>query len=367
MNQEGGEVRLTRRQALDLSKERKGYDASGYAKAMANARASLRQNSNLRGEELTYAARRMVAGIYPNNEGEDLNLLVNAPMLTKPEAINAPTLVPAMASKNVRDNYNVRENNAIDQMVKATIQGKYGNGAARKEALGEYYKLVQEKVNSILRQKSNKPQQTTNKSTTNKPQPAYVNQNLAKVNAGNNDYSQPGSLRNVITYESDSLIAGYDENGNYYTIVPSKNTKYRRDKNGNLQVVVDKQSSFDKAYRVKSPLRQEGGRINNRLFRYQGDIAMPDENWKNQNDVQAEMYNFLGQPLNIPTKEGGYRMHQTPGAAYNSNGELVYTPEQWETIRSFHNETLPNANRTQVKNEKGLAKTLKCGGKSKKK
>jgi len=40
----------------------------------------------------------------------------------------------------------------IDQLAWDVIRGKYGNGAARKNALGDKYEAVQERVNELLRE-----------------------------------------------------------------------------------------------------------------------------------------------------------------------------------------------------------------------
>jgi LysM repeat protein len=40
----------------------------------------------------------------------------------------------------------------IDELAREVIAGKYGNGEARKKALGDKYNQVQEKVNQLLKQ-----------------------------------------------------------------------------------------------------------------------------------------------------------------------------------------------------------------------
>ena len=70
MQQDGGEVtetsngvRLTRRQAMDLSKQNKGYNNNQYITAYYNALDSLRRNSTLRGRDLRNQARIMASGV----------------------------------------------------------------------------------------------------------------------------------------------------------------------------------------------------------------------------------------------------------------------------------------------------------------
>ena len=90
MQQNGGEVteaangiRLTRRQARDLSKQNKGYNNNQYITAYYNALDSLRRNSNLRGRDLRNQARIMASGI---NVGD------NAQIITGPEAVVTPKI-----------------------------------------------------------------------------------------------------------------------------------------------------------------------------------------------------------------------------------------------------------------------------------
>lgn len=91
MNQDGGEVteaangvRLTRRQARDLSKQNKGYSNSQYTTAYYNALDALRRNSDLRGKDLRNQARIIASGI---NVGD------NAQIITGPEAVVTPKIV----------------------------------------------------------------------------------------------------------------------------------------------------------------------------------------------------------------------------------------------------------------------------------
>lgn len=53
---------LTRREARQQAKQNRGYNRGQFQLAMANAKNTLRDNSDLRGRELRQTARRMVAG-----------------------------------------------------------------------------------------------------------------------------------------------------------------------------------------------------------------------------------------------------------------------------------------------------------------
>ena len=90
MQQDGGEVteaangvRLTRRQARDLSKQNKGYNNNQYITAYYNALDSLRRNSNLRGKDLRNQARIMASGISVGD---------NSQIVTGPEAVVTPKI-----------------------------------------------------------------------------------------------------------------------------------------------------------------------------------------------------------------------------------------------------------------------------------
>ena len=48
------------------------------------------------------------------------------------------------------DQQNDIANKSLDQLVKETMDGKYGNGEARKKALGSRYREVQDRINEIL-------------------------------------------------------------------------------------------------------------------------------------------------------------------------------------------------------------------------
>lgn len=58
-------LRLSRKQARELSALNNGYNRGQFQLAMANADAALRNNTDLRGRELRQAKRAMVAGITP--------------------------------------------------------------------------------------------------------------------------------------------------------------------------------------------------------------------------------------------------------------------------------------------------------------
>ena len=76
---------LTRREARQQAKQNRGYNRGQFQLAMANAKNTLRDNSDLRGRELRQTARRMVAG---TGEYAQSNLPP-----TFEEWINSPVLV----------------------------------------------------------------------------------------------------------------------------------------------------------------------------------------------------------------------------------------------------------------------------------
>lgn len=155
MNQDGGEVteaangvRLTRRQARDLSKQNKGYSNSQYATAYYNALDALRRNSDLRGRDLRNQARIMASGI---NVGDNTQTITDT---------SVPQIAIAVAPAGQLNEVKTREQ-ALNNLVNAVIRGDYGNGAQRREALGKNYDEVQSRVSQ--RMVSNKPVVKTEK------------------------------------------------------------------------------------------------------------------------------------------------------------------------------------------------------------
>lgn len=57
----------------------------------------------------------------------------------------------------------------VENLVKEVIQGKFGNGDVRKEALGENYQRIQDKVNELLKsQKLSKKKDSKSSNNDNK-------------------------------------------------------------------------------------------------------------------------------------------------------------------------------------------------------
>ena len=56
--------------------------------------------------------------------------------------------------KMIENKLNASNSKSIDELAKEVIEGKYGNGAARKKALGNLYSEVQKRVNEVLLGKS---------------------------------------------------------------------------------------------------------------------------------------------------------------------------------------------------------------------
>lgn len=156
MNQDGGEVteaangvRLTRRQARDLSKQNKGYSNSQYATAYANAIDTLRRNSDLRGRDLRNQARIMASGI---NVGDNTQTITDT---------SIPQIAIAVAPAGQLNEVKTRDQ-ALNDLVSSVIRGNYGNGDQRREALGTYYDETQAEVAKRVKNTQKKPATVTN-------------------------------------------------------------------------------------------------------------------------------------------------------------------------------------------------------------
>ena len=165
MNQDGGEVteaangvRLTRRQARDLSKQNKGYSNSQYTTAYYNALDALRRNSDLRGKDLRNQARIMASGINPDD---------NIPVISSP----TPQVRPVVASAKPLNEVKTK-NQALEDLARAVIRGNYGNGTERREALGDNYDAVQAIVSRMV---------NANKSITRKESTSENKQTVTKT------------------------------------------------------------------------------------------------------------------------------------------------------------------------------------------
>lgn len=98
--------------------------------------------------------------------------------------------------------------------------------------------------------------------------------------------------------------------------------------------------------------KQEGGSIRPE-FKYLGENVLQDRYNPNFFEVISNGYRVNGQDVAVPTRSGAYRMgadKDNPGAW--DNGEQVYTQEQFDNIRRFYEESLPNSNRVQGPKQK---------------
>lgn len=64
--------------------------------------------------------------------------------------------------KMIEDKLNTNSTKSIDELAREVIAGKYGNGDARKKALGNLYNEVQKRVNEILTGKTTTPKKSIN-------------------------------------------------------------------------------------------------------------------------------------------------------------------------------------------------------------
>ena len=64
--------------------------------------------------------------------------------------------------KMIEDKLNTNSTKSIDELAREVIAGKYGNGDARKKALGNLYNEVQKRVNAILTGKTTTPKKSIN-------------------------------------------------------------------------------------------------------------------------------------------------------------------------------------------------------------
>ena len=93
---------------------------------------------------------------------------------------------------------------------------------------------------------------------------------------------------------------------------------------------------------------QDGASLGRPELRHIGELVQQDGNWSNKYNIQSNLYDYFGDEINVPTKEGAFRQGLEAGAAYNNEGEKLYSPSVWENLRKFHEETLPNSNRVEA-------------------
>lgn len=70
---------------------------------------------------------------------------------------------------------------------------------------------------------------------------------------------------------------------------------------------------------------QEGIKLPN--FRYLGEYTMQDSNNPNLHSIQSHGYHLFDNDLAVTTKEGAFRMGAEAGAAYDNEGERIYSPQ----------------------------------------
>ena len=92
---------------------------------------------------------------------------------------------------------------------------------------------------------------------------------------------------------------------------------------------------------------QDGALLGRPELRHIGEIVQQDANWQNKYNIQSNLYDYFGNKW-VPTREGAFRQGLEAGAAYNDEGEKVYSPSAWANLRRFHEETLPSSNRVEA-------------------
>ena len=103
---------------------------------------------------LTSAGKRVAAGDIVGNEGRTGKYAKNGKHLHTKISIDGKEVDPELYLAKKRDfpKQNSYITSDIDQLAWDVIRGKYGNGAARKNALGDKYEAVQERVNELLKE-----------------------------------------------------------------------------------------------------------------------------------------------------------------------------------------------------------------------
>lgn len=143
--QEGGYVPLTNQQAKNIYQAKAGeeYIPYEYRNQLRKAKASLREQG-LTGRNLRQSARNLVAGI---------NKIEVPEIEVEPITIEEPALKLNNPAPIVEQ---IRQKPSFNELVERTLRGEYGNGLARRNALGEDYDAVQKEINRRLRPQNQK-------------------------------------------------------------------------------------------------------------------------------------------------------------------------------------------------------------------
>lgn len=136
---------LSHREALAAAKNTFGFSGSQARRAYANAKKGLRAQG-LRGSELKQRAREMMFNM-PTIDDEITIDTIEEPQIQLPELPVLDTNTPSIQSIQPIQDTNPLAGMTDEQLAKAVMAGKYGNGAARRNALGDRYAAVQQIIN----------------------------------------------------------------------------------------------------------------------------------------------------------------------------------------------------------------------------
>ena len=143
---------ISRREALAAAKNTFGFSGSQARRAYANAKKGLRAQG-LRGAELKQRAREMMFKMPTINE----DITIEEPEIQLPEISTLNTSAPIVHPITPVAPKDPLAGMTDEQLAQAVIAGKYGSGAARRQALGDRYDAVQSIINRGFR----KPTQPT--------------------------------------------------------------------------------------------------------------------------------------------------------------------------------------------------------------
>lgn len=212
--QEG--VALTRRQARDLAKLNRGFNNQQFGVGYANAKAMLRNNTDLKGKELRNKARLIVSGVKETP----------APVIVEtPKAIETPALT---TPKEIVIKSLVKPQKSDEQLAMEVLRGLHGNGAARRASLGDRADAVQAIVNRTI--------------ASQRPLTSYGGEIAPSIVVAERTTRGPrlkwkdSEGYHVVNSTPKIVETGRDEEGRWYTV---SNGRHGYDENGNYYVAED--------------------------------------------------------------------------------------------------------------------------------
>lgn len=220
--QEG--IALTRRQARDLAKLNKGFNNQQFGVGYTNAKAMLRNNTDLKGKELRNQARLIVSGI------ED----TTAPVIVEtPKAIETPALT---TPKEIVIKSLVKPEKSDEQLAMEVLRGLHGNGAARRVSLGDRADAVQAIVNRTI--------------ASQRPLTSYGGEITPSIIVAERTTRGPrlkwkdSEGYHIVNSTPKIVETGRDEEGKWYTV---SNGRHGYDENGNYYVAEDLPGTMSRA------------------------------------------------------------------------------------------------------------------------